>query len=52
MRETQCLRSGGIYIAEPWEASSSGRVCFIPRNREECEADDVKEQCIFQSEDK
>ena len=47
--QNDCVRSGGLFIREP---STGSRVCYLARDREQCEEDDVKEQCVFNSEDK
>ena len=49
LSQSDCVRSGGMYITEP---SSGSRVCYLARNREQCEEEEVAEQCVFNSEDK
>ena len=47
--QNDCVRSGGLFITEP---SSGSRVCYLSRDREQCEDDGVKEQCVYNSDDK
>ena len=49
MGQNDCVRAGGMYIREP---SSGSRVCYIARDREQCEEADVKDQCIFEPNDR
>merc|ERR1712027_301394 len=47
--QNECVRSGGLFIREP---STGSRVCYLARDREQCEEEDVKVQCVFNSDDR